>query len=102
MTNDELKTMFTCGGCGILAQEILKLAPEGQPVLWKDKEGYPVHAAVLVDGRLLHFGDRETGYVTCTEEELANAVECDFDPRIGTDECRELAREMAEKIVGEL
>lgn len=99
----DTRDIFTQGGCGILAQEILSvLGWAGTPVLWFRADGTCSHAAVLAGGRLLHLGDRETGYREATVEELNDAVRYDFTPRIPADECRALARALAAEMVAEL
>lgn len=102
-TWDEIKTIFTCGGCGILAQEILDIFPAGKPVLWYDEDNAATHAAVMFSGsRLIHYGDREHGYKTVDRAELDRAVKEDFDPRGDEDEIRELAKKLTASLVTEL
>lgn len=102
MSDNDKKELFTQGGCGILAQELLDVLPDSKPVLWKDRDGVPYHAAVIYNGRLLHYGDEEDGYKVVTRAELDDAVEYDFDPRIDKEKAIVLAKATAKKIASEL
>jgi hypothetical protein len=102
MTDQDAKQMFTQGGCGILAQEVLKLIPDAVPVLWRRKDGSISHAAVSLNGRLIHFGDRDEGGSEASSDELDEAVRYDFDPRMPEDECRAIAKRYAKRLVAEL
>ncbi len=102
LNDEQKKDLFTHGGCGILAQELLEELSGSEPVLWKNKDGTCYHAAVLHEGRLLHYGDLDEGYAPATKEELDEAVQYDFDPRIGEENARKLAKVAAKRIAGEV
>ena len=102
LTPREIKTAFTCGGCGILAQEILNILPAAVPAVWYDDDGTATHAAALLKNYLLHYGDAEDFYSVVSRSELDRAVQEDFDPRGDEDEIRELAKVVAKQIVEEL
>ena len=98
LTGEQQKDLFTHGACGVLAQELLDALPGSEPVLWRNKDGTAYHAAVLYNGRLLHYGDLDEGYVPATREELDDAVKYDFDPRMPDEDARKYAKAMAQTI----
>jgi hypothetical protein len=71
------KEIGTIGGCGLLALAILKRRG-GTPLL-RYEDGCAVHAAVRLDGELVHLGDDDSRLTEVTEGELRRAVREDFD-----------------------
>ena len=92
METDRLMEIGTCGGCGLVATEVLKILGRGVPVLWY-RDGSATHAAVKIENQLIHLGSRENGYTEVSEEELARACREDFNARDFEDEeIKEVAR----------
>ena len=52
----------------------------GVPMLRYDSSGVAQHAAVKLDGRPIHLGDNEEGFVEVSIDELRRACRDDFDP----------------------
>ena len=72
------KEIGTMGGCGLVALAILKRRG-GTPLLRYDADGCAVHAAVRLDGQLVHLGDDDSRFLEVTGEELRRAVREDFE-----------------------
>ena len=72
------KEIGTMGGCGLLALAILKRRG-GTPVL-RYEDGSATHAAVRLDGQLIHLGDDDERLSEVTIDELRRACREDFDP----------------------
>jgi len=95
MDQDRMIEIGTTGGCGLVALEVLRLRPDGIPVLWYDADGNAIHAAVKIGRLLVHLGTREAGYTEVSDSELRRAVKEDFDsdrPRATRTEIKEIAR----------
>lgn len=73
------KDIATHGGCGLLALAIYKKCG-GTPMLRYDRDGAATHAAVLLEGELVHLGDSDSGLVEVSKKELVRACKEDFDP----------------------
>jgi len=77
MNWDRAKEIGTCGCCGTVAVALLQ-ARGGVPLLRYDSEGVATHAAVLLDGVIVHWGDDDERLVPVTLEELDRACREDF------------------------
>lgn len=77
MNWERAKEIGTMGGCGLVALAVLK-RNGGVPML-RYEDGSATHAAVMIDGQLIHLGDDESGMVPVTEQELRRAIAEDFD-----------------------
>ena len=69
----------TVGGCGLLALALVKRNPGSVPLLRRDRDGCATHAAVLLDGQIVHLGDDETRLEPVTLNELRESCKVDFD-----------------------
>tara|TARA_R110000868_G_scaffold226444_1_gene479037 strand:- start:200 stop:502 length:303 start_codon:yes stop_codon:yes gene_type:complete len=74
---DRAKEIGTMGGCGLVALAVLK-RNGGTPMV-RYEDGNATHAAVMLDGQLVHLGDNEENMVEVTELELRRAITEDFD-----------------------
>ena len=72
------KEIGTMGGCGLLALAVLK-RHGGTALLRYDTDGCATHAAVRLDGQMVHLGDDDSRFREVTVEELRRAVREDFD-----------------------
>lgn len=77
MTWSRAKEIGTMGGCGLVALAIIRRRG-GAPMLRYD-DGCAVHAAVRLDGQVVHLGDDDDGLVDVTIDELRRAVREDLD-----------------------
>jgi hypothetical protein len=78
MTSDRMREIGCCGGCGLIAQEII-LRRGGVPLLRYGPDGVAVHAAVLVGGTIYDIGEGG-GLVEVSPEEFRRACRDDFYP----------------------
>lgn len=101
MTPARMHEIGTMGGCGEIARRLFARVG-GVPHLRYDAEGSATHAAIMVGGRLIHFGE-DDGLVVATVEQLRAACEIDFDAsRVCADESDydAIADLLAAEIVG--
>jgi len=99
MDNDRKREIATQGGCGLIARAVLNLRPDGTPVLWYDRDGSAIHAAIKFGRQLVHLGSRETGYTETSADELNRAIAEDFYPdrlNLQEGEIEKLAAEIIE------
>lgn len=79
MNHERASEIGKMGGCGLVALAVLKRNPRGVPML-RYEDGNATHAAVMIDGQLLHWGDDDENMVAVTMDELHRACREDFDP----------------------
>ena len=79
MTWERAKEIGTHGGCGWLALAVIRRRG-GVPMIRYGRDGTAKHAAVRLDGQLIHLGDDEEGFQEVTFDELRRACREDFDP----------------------
>jgi hypothetical protein len=95
MTWTRAKEIGTHGGCGLVVAEIVRRLG-GTPLLRYDRDEpeVAVHAAVRLDGQLVHLGDDDERFVEVSIEEFRRACEEDFMP----DRCN-LSEDEIEEVV---
>jgi hypothetical protein len=78
MTWDRASEIGRLGGCGLVALAIIKR--RGGTPLVRYRNDTATHAAVLLDGVIVHFGDRDTGFCEVSVDELRRVCREDFAP----------------------
>lgn len=79
MTHERASDIGRIGGCGLVALAVLKRNC-GKPLLRYDADGNAIHAAALIDGQPVHWGDSDEGFVEVSNAELKRACMDDFEP----------------------
>ena len=78
MNWERAREIGTHGGCGLLAMDIINKMG-GTPLLRYDADGCAVHAAVKLNGEIIHLGDNDK-FREVSVAELQRACREDFEP----------------------